>query len=216
MRWPLLPGLVLIALLATSRADAAQRRLYEVPATTPAAQFELTTRDLPPGVSSRLFRSPIGNRVDLVLHADSARTSPIGKQMKLTVVVAVSIIDAEIEEQPGSYTQDPFEHFANPWQPRGIGDFARGEGGAPDSTTVSLCTTGASAGYYLLFRRSNVKVALAADGCKGVIDPDRLAHYARLVDQRILTYLRTHIGLPYCVVPPGATLPGSCYPSNGT
>jgi hypothetical protein len=56
---------------------------------------------------------------------------------------------------------------------------------------VKTCLMGASSGYYLLFRRGSVLVLIQARGCKGGIDPAAIAHVGRIIDGRIMRYLKS-------------------------
>ncbi|HEY8286098.1 MAG TPA: hypothetical protein VIJ28_17075 [Chloroflexota bacterium] len=186
--------LVFLALLCASMqySHVAARTIPRAAQKPLVERFGIQPSDLPSGYSMRSTYDPgFANELSQTVLRETAPSPQYGNAIEIEITMWESAEDAGTVFADFTFANDGTGHYANRWNPGGVGDQEKGEGGTPAGDTVKTCLMGASSGYYLLFRRGSVLVLIQARGCKGGIDPAAISHVGRIIDGRIMRYLKS-------------------------
>ena len=187
-------SLALLALLCASipHANASARTLPRASRTPLIERFGIQASDFPRGYMVQSSYDPaFANELNQTVLRGAATSPSLGNAVAIEITMWGSVEEAGMVFTNFDFSNDGTGHYANAWNPGGVGEQEKGEGGAPTGGTMKTCLVGPSSGYYLLFRRGSVLVLIQGMGCKGGIDPGAISRVGRLIDGRIARYLKS-------------------------
>ncbi|MGH2409874.1 MAG: hypothetical protein ACRDGS_05825 [Chloroflexota bacterium] len=155
-------------------------------------RFGIRGSDFPQGYIVQSSYDPrFANELNQTVLRGAATAPRFGNAIAIEITMWESAADAGAVFADFIFANDGTGHYASTWNPGGVGEQAKGEGGAPTGAAVKSCLVGPSSGYYLLFRRAAVLVLIQGRGCKGGIDPAAIRQVGRLIDGRIMRSLKS-------------------------
>jgi len=187
-------SLGLLALLFASLLHATASARTSPRASRPALveRFGIQQSDFPRGYTIQSSFDPgFANELNQTVLRGTATSASLGNAVAIEITMWGSAAEAGLVFTDFVFSNDGTGHYASAWNPGGVGDQEKGQGGAPVQGTAKTCLMGPSSGYYLLFRRGPVLVLIQGMGCKGGIDPKAIARVGRLIDGRITRNLKS-------------------------